>query len=419
MTKDDLETIIDELGLVYSSGGVTGAFKRFQWIRKEEDIEKLLRRLQNHKLSLNLILTILQSSTMSQVQGCVSQLCALVEQAVSQNSALSSRLSRLEAATTIDTKETDNDDESVETVKRTTRPLLDTDVFESVPFSFDNTLWQSRVYKRLQLLQDDGHSETSITSSVRRKYAASIFSKLSLADISNLSQFSLPILIQEINHNHWYIQIGKPKATTSAEPHSKPLFDSEALDGNARALYAIVQYRFRAELPDEFDAAVGEPVLIVAYSDDDPEWVVAKTIDRLGGPGLIPLSFLEVRSVQKNTVLPLSPDTISQTGVPSVREWKLFAAECNDRHYQFGMELEEFPERRSFQTRTTQTPSLVMTTFQHATRPSTDDGKSPHSNVPSEELETLPAKCLEEYKLVVMGGRDVDKSGLVIQVSGI
>jgi hypothetical protein len=64
------------------------------------------------------------------------------------------------------------------------------------------------VYRRLQLLDSDSHSETSATTSTRQRAAASIFSALSLADISNLSQYSLPIFIKEISNSRWYVQVG-------------------------------------------------------------------------------------------------------------------------------------------------------------------------------------------------------------------
>jgi hypothetical protein len=211
--------------LVYAVSDITGVFDRVKWIRKEQDIQRLVQRLQNHKASLNLILTIFQCSSVSQIQDSVSRLSALVEEAVTNSSVLSTRLSRLEGSSILgDTsifndaeptnannpEEPDGDDASVRTI---TQVAADQSQNESqlVPasFAFETELQVSRVYRKLELLGSDGHSETSITTSARQRVAASIFSKLSLADISNLSQYSLPILIQEIGNNRWYIQVGR------------------------------------------------------------------------------------------------------------------------------------------------------------------------------------------------------------------
>ena len=229
ITKDELESLLDGMGLVYAVSDITGVFDRVKWIRKEQDIQRLVQRLQNHKASLNLILTIFQCSSVSQIQDSVSRLSALVEEAVTNSSVLSTRLSRLEGSSILgysssetsifndaeptnanDPEEPDGDDASVRTI---TQVAADQSRNESqlVPasFAFETELQVSRVYRKLELLGSDGHSETSITTSARQRTAASIFSKLSLADISNLSQYSLPILIQEIGNNRWYIQVGR------------------------------------------------------------------------------------------------------------------------------------------------------------------------------------------------------------------
>jgi bud emergence protein 1 len=59
------------------------------------------------------------------------------------------------------------------------------------------------------------------------------------------------------------------------------------------AFYAVVLHDFVAERPDELDAKAGDSISVVAQSNR--EWFVAKSIGRLGKPGLIPVSFVEVR----------------------------------------------------------------------------------------------------------------------------
>jgi hypothetical protein len=101
MTKDELESLLDGVGLVYAGSGITGIFDRVKWVRKEQDIQRLIQRLQNHKATLNLILTILQCSSFTQVHDLVIRLTGLVEEAVLSSSALSMRLSRLEGSSTL------------------------------------------------------------------------------------------------------------------------------------------------------------------------------------------------------------------------------------------------------------------------------------------------------------------------------
>jgi hypothetical protein len=229
ITKDELETVVDDLGLAYQESGITGIFDRVRWVRKEKDIQHIIQRLQNHKSSLNLILSIFQCSSSNQIQDSVARLCRLVEQAVASSSALSVRLSRLETNSTVGRADTEifalegggiaydeeereaEDSASVQTVRPNVRTTSETSV-AAQSFTFDPTLQSSRVYRKLELTQSDGHSESSITTSTRQRAALSIFCTATLDEISNLSQFSLPIFIQEISNNRWYVSASIPIA---------------------------------------------------------------------------------------------------------------------------------------------------------------------------------------------------------------
>ena len=97
------------------------------------------------------------------------------------------------------------------------------------------------------------------------------------------------------------------------------------IDKATPMLYGIVQHDFKAERPDELDAKAGEAIIIVAQLS--PEWVVVKPIQRLGGPGLIPLSFIELKAMSTGAPVTVAQDAITKLGVPSVAEWKKRAAE--------------------------------------------------------------------------------------------
>ncbi|KAL4081994.1 hypothetical protein V8B97DRAFT_2020506 [Scleroderma yunnanense] len=84
--------------------------------------------------------------------------------------------------------------------------------------------------------------------------------------------------------------------------------------------YAIVLHDFVAERNDELDAKAGDPISVVAQSNR--EWFVAKPIGRLGRPGLIPASFVEVRDPVTNLPI-LDVDALIDRGdLPKVEDWK-------------------------------------------------------------------------------------------------
>lgn len=89
-------------------------------------------------------------------------------------------------------------------------------------------------------------------------------------------------------------------------------------------IFAIVMYDFEAQRADELGATKGEQIIIIAQST--AEWFVAKPIARLGGPGLIPVSYVEIRSVKTREVVPNALEAVRKAGVPSVEEWKKMAA---------------------------------------------------------------------------------------------
>ena len=95
--------------------------------------------------------------------------------------------------------------------------------------------------------------------------------------------------------------------------------------GKGASVYGIVMYDFKAERPDELEAKEGEAIIVIAQSN--PEWFVAKPITRLGGPGLIPVSFIEIRDMTTGTAVEDPLEAVRKAGVPKVEEWKKMAAD--------------------------------------------------------------------------------------------
>ncbi|ROT42894.1 SH3 domain-containing protein [Sodiomyces alkalinus F11] len=99
-------------------------------------------------------------------------------------------------------------------------------------------------------------------------------------------------------------------------------------------VYGIVMYDFQAERGDELEAKAGEAIIVIAQSN--PEWFVAKPIGRLGGPGLIPVSFVEIRDMATDKAVPNPADAVKKAGVPKVEEWKKMAAEYKNSSITLG-----------------------------------------------------------------------------------
>lgn len=104
--------------------------------------------------------------------------------------------------------------------------------------------------------------------------------------------------------------------------------------GTGAMVYGIVMYDFAAERPDELEAKAGEAIIVIAQSN--PEWFVAKPIGRLGGPGLIPVSFIEIRDMTTGKPVPDAQEAVQRAGVPKVEEWKKMAADYKNSSITLG-----------------------------------------------------------------------------------
>ncbi|KAI1259258.1 hypothetical protein F5Y18DRAFT_310709 [Xylariaceae sp. FL1019] len=109
---------------------------------------------------------------------------------------------------------------------------------------------------------------------------------------------------------------------------------SKSLGKTGAMVYGIVMYDFQAERADELEAKAGEAIIVIAQSN--PEWFVAKPIGRLGGPGLIPVSFVEIRDMATDSAVPNAQDAVKRAGVPRVEEWKKMAAEYKNSSITLG-----------------------------------------------------------------------------------
>lgn len=144
------------------------------------------------------------------------------------------------------------------------------------------------------------------------------------ARTSGGSARSDPSYIPAGNHDSGYAD-NSTGSVNGPNGANKTMRMSAAMRGQGAMVYGVVMYDFKAERPDELDAKEGEAIIVIAQSN--PEWFVAKPITRLGGPGLIPVSFIEIRDMSTGKAVPNPQDAVRQAGVPKVEEWKKMAAE--------------------------------------------------------------------------------------------
>ncbi|KAF4126891.1 hypothetical protein GMORB2_0628 [Geosmithia morbida] len=119
-----------------------------------------------------------------------------------------------------------------------------------------------------------------------------------------------------------------------SSPIGPPQRKSQPGKQKAPMIYGVVMFNFEAERADELDAKEGDAIIVIAQSN--PEWFVAKPIGRLGSPGLIPVTFVELRDMASDKPLANPAEAIKKAGVPKVEEWKKMAAEYKNSSITLG-----------------------------------------------------------------------------------
>ncbi|EAW13380.1 phosphatidylinositol-3-phosphate-binding protein BEM1 [Aspergillus clavatus NRRL 1] len=177
------------------------------------------------------------------------------------------------------------------------------------------------------------------------------FSDRGFASFPSPEQFSTPPQQQQQHHH----QPNQPA----------PLRMSAIGKSSSAMVYGIVQYDFQAERPDELDAKAGEAIIVIAQSN--PEWFVAKPIGRLGGPGLIPVSFIELRDMQTGQAVTDPLEAVKRAGVPRVEEWKKMTAEYKNSSITLG-KIEPTPSGMQSMTSGMEKMSMSRNSAGHASQ---------------------------------------------------
>lgn len=146
--------------------------------------------------------------------------------------------------------------------------------------------------------------------------------------------------ITSTTHDSGYAE-GAPTVTSAPRMSGAPTVPNMPMHRPTKSfgksqggIYGIVAYDFHAERPDELDAKEGEAIIVIAQSN--PEWFVAKPITRLGGPGLIPVSFIEIRDMVTGQTAADPVEAVAKAGIPRVEEWKKMAAEYKNTSIPLG-----------------------------------------------------------------------------------
>lgn len=102
----------------------------------------------------------------------------------------------------------DNDNDDLQHEIHLTRravmryPLIGQNIIEDSSLSgFEDDLGKSRVYKRTERYESD----VSFTTSVVRDHAWSVFSGMSLSEISLISAIALPLHLDDVSNQEWYM----------------------------------------------------------------------------------------------------------------------------------------------------------------------------------------------------------------------
>ncbi|KAF5563533.1 Rho guanine nucleotide exchange factor scd1 [Fusarium napiforme] len=235
---------------------------RLQWVWKESAFVTLLNRLQSFKSSMTLVLMILQSDSGQTAKEHQEQLSNNVKALLVNNNALSRRLMNLEDALdaqTIISRRMSILSLSASPSGNATQRLTAESPVTSITtenshaiskFDFEDDLESSRVYRRAVRETMD----YSFRSSIARSHSWSVFSGLSLGDISIMSVIALPVYQDDITNAEHY-DFGEepaPNAETHATVTDQPLL-IECLELKLKLLMIPGMSSYFDEIPHPAD----------------------------------------------------------------------------------------------------------------------------------------------------------------------
>ncbi|KAL5597162.1 hypothetical protein FOBRF1_010955 [Fusarium oxysporum] len=192
----------------------TSFLDRMRWASKDKEIHAILVRLESHKSSLTLMLTILTCHNQDEAESRVDKLCELVDQMLSENLTLKGRLAAFDTShgvavlgNAFEIKTDDPNIAEAEGGRETTgltSPAADIQPNwqrNALGFAFEEVLMGSRAYR---LAGKDNYDGFSIISSAGRTASWSMLSGLSLSEISHIGIQAIPIYASDITNKEHY-----------------------------------------------------------------------------------------------------------------------------------------------------------------------------------------------------------------------
>ncbi|KAM5358563.1 hypothetical protein ACJZ2D_015177 [Fusarium nematophilum] len=218
----DLEAVLQTLPPAEPMSPGGRLWSPMQWVRKKGSLTALFTRLQAFKLSVNCILSILQSDSQARAESSQQHLLSAVETLLEGNDNLANRMMGMETAIDAMSQRRSTTPFTSRTDSAVPPPAIPrrSSLFE---FGFEHDLKASRVYRRAKRDTMD----FSVRSSVARTHAWSIFSGISLSNISEISVLALPLYADDIanpQHYNFGYEILQPKALLSPTVYTKSIY---------------------------------------------------------------------------------------------------------------------------------------------------------------------------------------------------
>lgn len=146
------------------------------------------------------------SQSMREAESSTQRLCTLIEEVLRSNQDLADRIKGLEREGSL-LAETATGEEDMLTIRSRSRDaktlsFIDLEATKAaLHFTFEHDLQASRVYNRAI----SRHSMTSLTSTALYTTALSVFSNLSLSEVSNISFYALPVYSVDLSNSDHYV----------------------------------------------------------------------------------------------------------------------------------------------------------------------------------------------------------------------
>ncbi|KAH7309930.1 Rho GTPase activation protein [Rhexocercosporidium sp. MPI-PUGE-AT-0058] len=191
-TFSDLDVFVGTL----ASDAKLGIMDRIRWATKTATIKEHLQKLEMHKSSLTLMMTILTCGSTYEAEDAVDALSRTIQQVLDNHQVLAQRLLSIEIGLNIEQPLTSNLPETSEHVPETIQR-------NAGGFAFEEVLQNSWVYQRSDRKGDRG--AFSAISSAGRTASWSMLSGLSLSDnISIIAVQALPVYAHDLSNAEVY-----------------------------------------------------------------------------------------------------------------------------------------------------------------------------------------------------------------------